>query len=128
MEARGAINTFCCEDCRKVYHTINLNCGVTPFICECVYCKSQKCHSMMYRFNCARDFTITVSHAWYRPTRAEFNTLHKVVQEHILQGGLIKRNLKDITSFLNDDITSDISAQDWHKFAKRTYGINILTN
>lgn len=118
MEARGAINQYFCKDCGYSIYTINLNCGVTGFSSICPRCKKYNSYSCFYQL---RDREIIVTYGMYRPTKEEYDKLDKNSQSHVLNGGLLKKSLSELYSYLQDNIKEDISHEDWKKFAEETY-------
>jgi len=99
MEARGQVNKYICQACRRSHLTINLSHGVTPFSTLCPLCQSYRCYSSMYRLDLA---VVTVTHCWYRPIPDEFETLDDDMKYHIICGGLLKA-LLGLQCVLNPD-------------------------
>lgn len=127
MEKRGAINCYF-ERIRtakafRVY-TINLAAGVTSFIKHFNDGDSFlgiECHSTFYRLPSPEAF---VTHAWYRPTRAELEQLDSSVVGHVGVGGLLCAPLVEaLAKQLPGDLVTDVMPfQDVQAFFEKVYG------
>jgi hypothetical protein len=119
MEAIGKINTYVCCDCKRNTLTINLATGVTPFGIKCPHCGSYECLSSFYKVPSGQ---LTVTHAWYRPSKEEFDKFDKSMKDHILQGGLELGLLKDVRSLSNDITSPDTEYEAFQEFCLQVYG------
>lgn len=84
----GKKNVYVCH-CGAAITTLDLEPGVTPFMVKCEACGDMM-ESNFYRVNQDREHT----HEWYRPDNAEYALQKPAVQEHLQQGGLLKRKRK----------------------------------
>ena len=85
-------NSYTCTNCNYETISIDLDSGTTPFIIECSKCKQQSYSSFYDTSNKDKEPEIE----WYRPTLKKTLKFRKQesLLEHILQGGLLMRNIK----------------------------------
>lgn len=123
MEKRGQVNCYVKYKGRPgidpVFFTINLAAGVTPFM---AIINGIECNSTMYRFDPIRRLNIT--EAWYRPAVAEYNSMPKELQDHILSGGLVHKPIAvAITnSLMSDPVEDSWEHERFQAFVLETYG------
>lgn len=145
MEKRGAVNFYTYYNAIPVngakkqkpsglpewFAVINLASGVTPFMHVLGdFSKPEACGhyaSHMYRFPAVYTRTLferkpkgsipdlIVTHAHYRPYKAEFLTLDNETQKHVLQGGLLFGVLGKCQSVNNPEEAkkNEISLLEW---------------
>jgi hypothetical protein len=92
IDLSNRVNLYRCKNGHEV-KTKDIDPGVTPFIIPCPICHVDA-YSSGYRDKAAR---LKVTHVWFRPSLAalsKLNKTHKMVVEHVLNGGLIYRKLK----------------------------------
>ena len=86
-------NCYICSTCGSVTKTKDIDKGVTPMFITCQRCKKNMAHSSFY--NDVAPF-MTATYEWYRPSLKEFLKSDKGTQQHVLNGGLIYRKVKQI--------------------------------
>jgi RNase P subunit RPR2 len=93
IDLTNRINCYVCSNCGSVTKTKDVDSGVTPFIHSCEKCGGEA-RSTMYRDAVPNQ---EPTQEWYRPTLEETIKLRKKpgLLEHILQGGLDVRKIKD---------------------------------
>lgn len=85
-----SINCYTCEHCQHITKTINVDKGVIPYMFRCPNCKGYAYSS--YFENIAPFLDPTIE--WYRPTIEDTIQLNALDLEHILNGGLMFRNVR----------------------------------
>jgi hypothetical protein len=93
------MNVWECEDCKGLVLCFDRHAGVTPFLvshrtlgadCE------GTCRSHFYSgasARAARDVLGQPSHEWYRPSADELKGKPRPVVDHVMQGGLLVREV-----------------------------------
>lgn len=89
------INGYLCNQCRAILITTHVHPGVTPVGLECR--KTKGCPGIAYSLNYPSD-EIPESlgpptHEWYRPELEEYELLGTFQKEHVMQGGLLLREI-----------------------------------
>lgn len=85
-DGRGTEDVYICGTCPNVIFSKYVDKGVTPFCIKCV-----KCGGMMQHERTLPCIIIPVDIEWYRPTFEEFEQLNESQQQHVREGGLVKR-------------------------------------
>ena len=97
-EPQGAVNLYFCTKCKTPLATMVLEEGITPKAVACINCKRDLMQSCGYNvlgfLQQLKICNIQVTHVWYRPPKAVFLTYEPAIKEHLLDGGLM---LKEIT-------------------------------
>jgi hypothetical protein len=118
MEAIGKVNAYePVKFGRKEVYIINLSTGVTPFV---RFFDGEEYRSLFYRLR--KPVLVTVTHAAYRPTRAEFDTLAPEMQKHVLNGGLCLSELAKAKPLPDDPTTPEIKYETLQAWCLTIYG------
>ncbi len=120
MEAKGRINQYnAYESGLERKFTINLATGTTPFI--------KHFDGVEYASQCYRLTQVpVVTHAWYRPTREEFDKLSKWEQDHVLNGGLCFGELTKVQTLQDDPTEVTTDYETFQEFCLKYYGRRLL--
>lgn len=121
MEDIGKINEYVARGPQgvvRLLHCVNLAVGTTPFI---IVDGGVEHTSNVYRLTVK---IVTVTHAFYRPSRPVFDRLHPDHQDHVLHGGLCFATLKTALAnmALPDSVKPSITWADWCHLAEGAYG------
>lgn len=124
-------NCYLCPHCGHVTKTVDINSGISPFMMACEKC-NQYARSSFYE-DLAPEQGPTWE--WYRPELHEFLYRYKTspqTREHILQGGLMVRPVRELrlcetctfttTEFANKFKPCKTCGEDhkwWTKYVKR---------
>lgn len=128
MELRGKVN---CYDPAAVSGTreykvlmmkprifiINLSTGVTPFI---HFIEGREYTSRCY--NLSGCSMVTVTHAHYRPTKEEFDTLSPDMQDHVMNGGMCIAELTKAKPLPDDPVEAAWEYEVFQQWCLKTYG------
>jgi hypothetical protein len=96
VDLSNRVNCYVCESCKHITKTKDVDSGVTPFMIHCEMCGGWA-KSTMYRDIAPQQ---NPTFEWYRPSLEE--TISKNENnpqfdlEHVLRGGLLKREIKKI--------------------------------
>ncbi len=121
MEARGAVNCYEAAEFGvnpKEIYVINLSQGVTPFIS---FFGGKEYRSLCYRLR--NVVKLTVTHAHYRPTKEEFDTLSDGMKDHVLNGGLCLSELEKARPLPDDPRVEKETYDQFQDFCEKTYGM-----
>ena len=118
MEARGKVNCYEPVSLGKDVYVVNLSAGVTPFI---RHFNDLEYGSVCY--NLRRPVSVTITHANYRPTKEEFDTLDAYSKDHVLNGGLLCAELTKARPLPDDPVDPTWSFDRFLAFCETTYGV-----
>ena len=89
------VNGYLCSQCRKTLITTHVHPGVTPIGIECRMTKG--CPGIAYSLNYPEgpvpEELGPPTWEWYRPEQEEYDTLATFMKEHVMQGGLMLREI-----------------------------------
>lgn len=96
----GYWNVYTCEKCGYRHWTLDVDEGVTPFVIACQYygpdapdgCDGE---AVSAGYNVSPMPPGYQELEWYRPTEDEIADKPKSTQEHVRQGGLLKRRVRE---------------------------------
>lgn len=88
-------NGYRCAKCHRILIVTHADAGVTP---ACLSCrKTPGCdgasYSMGYPAAPVPAELGAPTHEWYRPEQVEFDTLDPYIQDHVMRGGLLLREV-----------------------------------
>lgn len=89
----GRYNGYVCDACDRGFLTLDIHNGVTPMFSPCFATQgcTGRAHSLMYpQGDPPAEFGDPIIH-WYRPTEEEFKKLPPATQDHVRQGGLVRK-------------------------------------
>ena len=89
-EQKGKVNTYVCRDCFEEKLFFYEDTGCTPFSMKCPSCGGFNMISDDLRQGNENDLA---DYVWYRPELKEFLQLKPYQHEHILNGGLIRKEV-----------------------------------
>ena len=90
IDITKSINCYVCDTCGHITKTKDIDPGVTPYLFKCEKC-GELARSTFYR-DIAPNQKPTIE--WYRPTLKETLKMGIGMVDHILQGGLDSRVIK----------------------------------
>lgn len=85
-DGRGTEDIYECHDCDHISYTKYQDKGVTPFLIQC-----DKCGGLMAHVKTLPTVLIPADVIWYRPSFEEYKQLSPAQQQHVQQGGLIRK-------------------------------------
>jgi hypothetical protein len=94
----GCENCYTCQECRKIFTTVDRADGVTPFMVshrgfdENTKCKGM-CYSAFYPKGPRPAHIPAPSHEWYKPDTLRIAQMAPAMREHINKGGLDLRRI-----------------------------------
>lgn len=97
------------------WQVVQLDAGTTPFVTTI--------GGVELYSNCHRLTTnkVTVTHAWYRPGKPEFDKLKTYDRAHVLKGGLL---LAPLGAALDKQTRHDVTLYaSWDAFCEAAYGV-----
>lgn len=93
VDLANRLNVYICDNKHRTI-TKDIDSGVTPFIIDCPVC-NRDAKSVFYRIEEGYKKTLKPQFEWYRPTLEELLKIdHIGTRDHVLQGGLLKREIK----------------------------------
>ena len=91
------VQSYFCDGCKKVNHTLIVNYGATPMFHSCSNCGSMSTSTGQKEVSeLLREEPICIEEVWYYPTLEETLKLRKKphMLQHVLDGGLLNRKEK----------------------------------
>lgn len=85
-DGRGTTDVYECEKCKRSILSTYIDKGVTPFTIQC------RCGGMMEHTKTYKGVYPYVNIKWIRPTYEQFLVLSPSMQEHVKNGGLVKKS------------------------------------
>lgn len=93
FDGRGTgVDVYICEKCGERFYTQYTAKGVTPFTIRCRFCKAA---IMLHRITISYkgwsklEASGAKLHNWVRPTYEQMIKLSLLMQQHVLEGGLV---------------------------------------
>ncbi len=119
MEQRGKVNVYApYKWTGEAVFTVNLANGVTPFM---LLLDGKEYSSNFYRLG--HPTAVTITHAWYRVRRQEFDSLDESVQGHVLNGGLLHAPIAESWRQLEGDpVVCSWDAETFYEWTRKVYG------
>lgn len=89
----GRFNAYLCDTCGKGYLTLDVDRGTTPMFTPCFATQDCKGPAMSAGYPDGRpplELGDPIIY-WYKPNKAEFSQLSFEMQEHVRNGGLVRK-------------------------------------
>lgn len=91
MSFKGKKNVYLCAVCGHGFVSQDVDDGYTPFMTPCLACDAMAT-SLVYKI--PQEILGKPAVQWYRPPENEWPNFSPGVQEHLREGGLVRRDRK----------------------------------
>lgn len=93
IDLTSRVNCYVCDNCLATTKTVDIDRGTTSFLIACPRCDEGQAKSSFYN-DIAPDLPPT--HEWYRPKPKHALKLPTIVQNHVMNGGLMIRRIDGV--------------------------------